>query len=631
MEQALSAASIAKVEFGKVSDAVVPACRDLYPALAGTATTALVLFDIVKFEIMRDFQQMVSLFTTGMKFPASFKSFWASFSGVFSTCFSCWFSTNAAKVANTIFIVQTLVAIFVFVKFYRLKNRIQPNLSAGLETKSWNMVKEGDKKQIVILTTILTTLFLPVSRDVMQIITCDLRFVNGFSECYTGLHAFEIFLSVLCIIFFIIPTPIVFYHIIERNKPQPSLYDKEGLLREGGYTDANYRDDLKSNLSPFKGLYEPYERRWAYHKVVVMVMKLLIVLPMAIMVASNRVGSNLGSSGVSGLLLSQALATIAVLSVYAIWCWSTRPFLNSTDDVLDGVSRLTILIISLIGLLSSQTDAGSKIFGAFANILAGISSLAAAVMIISGIPKFRSAFKNFREQASFTQNGEEVLVFSKKLSLEKARKLRIWHEFWDVLFAQDAEYRLPSKKDVKGKYEPIQLDYKYGSSPPYLIPFAGTVAERHAENKTICAFESVQSYRSAILAAVNMRQDLSSGLFRDVALLVHSVCGLDVFWDGAVESNEKHSKATCECERETKPGSSQTHFGKAFCVPFPLCVVIRFDDTKEETIFSLSPIVTGVKRNEFESRAQLAQFVAQNMSPEVRRRRQVAPIAIAGH
>jgi hypothetical protein len=63
-------------------------------------------------------------------------------------------------------------------------------------------------------------------------------------------------------------------------------------------------------------LFEPYERKWAFHKVIIMTMKVLVVLPTSIMVASNQVGHRVDEHAIPRLLLIQSLATIAVLSLY---------------------------------------------------------------------------------------------------------------------------------------------------------------------------------------------------------------------------------------------------------------------------------------------------------------------------
>ena len=120
-----------------------------------------------------------------------------------------------------------------------------------------------------------------------------------------------------------------------------------------------------------------------------------------------------------------------------------------------------------------------------------------------------------------------------------------------------------------------------------------------------------------------MRRQTDSGLLRDIALITKYICGLDVFWDGIVEVPAGSKLTTSTKMRLTTQSTSLTHFGRAYVIPFPFTVVMVFDDVKEETVFSLSPVVNGVARNQEESMAQLAHFVAINLSPEVVRRRHV--------
>lgn len=81
------------------------------------------------------------------------------------------------------------------------------------------------------------------------------------------------------------------------------------------------------------------------------------------------------------------------------------------------------------------------------------------------------------------------------------------------------------------EYAPKHLDFKYGSSPPYLMGFAGTVGERHGENCEIAKYESLQSYRDAIMSTINMHRQPST-LAADIAVIVKYLIGYDVFWDG---------------------------------------------------------------------------------------------------
>lgn len=59
MEEAARSIANTKLDFGQATSSVVPLTRDVYPALVGLVSSASIWFDVVKFEILRDFQQMV--------------------------------------------------------------------------------------------------------------------------------------------------------------------------------------------------------------------------------------------------------------------------------------------------------------------------------------------------------------------------------------------------------------------------------------------------------------------------------------------------------------------------------------------------------------------------------------------
>lgn len=82
-------------------------------------------------------------------------------------------------------------------------------------------------------------------------------------------------------------------------------------------------------------MFQAYERKAAYSKVIVMVMKVLLVLPATVLVVDNksvravdegtdgcvdtllsRVGNSVSAAGVTGLLVVQAVVTIAILGIY---------------------------------------------------------------------------------------------------------------------------------------------------------------------------------------------------------------------------------------------------------------------------------------------------------------------------
>ena len=68
------------------------------------------------------------------------------------------------------------------------------------------------------------------------------------------------------------------------------------------------------------------------------------------------------------------------------------------------------------------------------NILTTSAVLSGIIMVIMDLPPVATAWHNYRKKIRLTKNrsNNEILLFSGSFSFVKARKERIWHEFWDV-------------------------------------------------------------------------------------------------------------------------------------------------------------------------------------------------------
>ena len=128
--------------------------------------------------------------------------------------------------------------------------------------------------------------------------------------------------------------------------------------------------------------------------------------------------------------------------------------------------------------------------------------------------------------------------------------------------------------------------------PPYLIDFQGSVAERHIENLKIVKQIGIEAYRSEVDMCRSQegiyRQKLIRTIQRDFA-------GPDAYWR----------------PREPPfPSGVMSFFGKAFLVPFPPTLLIRYDEGGPQTI-------TLTRIEEFEA------YIAQNSDPKVISRKMV--------
>lgn len=262
-----------------------------------------------------------------------------------------------------------------------------------------------------------------------------------------------------------------------------------------------------------------------------LVLKTLLIIPILLLSPNNRFTGYCSSTAPDeechnrrDLAELKAIVTVSVIVAYSLWSWILRPYWDSKNDSLDSVGRLSLLLISFVGLIPLYTTSVSPyILGTVLNLFTSFAAIYFVAMMLSEANSVRFALKNFRKSLVLTRcrSSRRPRIFSDAFSLRQARKERIWHEFWDVLFQQDSEYQVPCRPGLKaGDYQPVELSYEKGYTPPYLLNFRGTIGERHAENKEIVSFESAKSVSTkltiadvalSVLAVVSVRGSVEVG------------------------------------------------------------------------------------------------------------------------
>jgi len=630
------------MNWDKVKSSTVPTLQTLSSLGAGSLAK---VSNFIKIEILRDFWQIISLFFEGLEdaLPDSFNDVIGNFSVSISFCFSCWWNDVDTQkwIGIVVFIAMAIVAIIASVVFFCATSGDPDHKNQGLDVMEWTMRGKGYKKKLKYLLMLLTTLYLPVFRDCVLSLSCDLKFYPKEGDCDSGLFHGMAFLAVLALLVFILPIPIVLYRVVRRNKPVPSLYDAEGAPRVGGYTMADYRADLDDDECPYKVIYDGYERDWAGYKVIVMVIKILLVLPVVLFTSTNSVGDRDGD-GDKKLLAIQCIFTIVVLVIYSVLSTKSRPFIKDSDDRVDMISRFTALLIACVGFMASQIDGAETEFGILLNIFTFLGGLVIGFYVISGFKAVQKILKKLGQRVTFTLTRDtgEPLIFSDQLDLGRERKFRIWHEFWDTLIAQDKALRIPLAKDQRTEhedaeheeeadgdeeeeYEPKNLAFQYGGSPPFLLDFEGSVGERHAENKEIVEHESFVSFQSILAMAAQPEDAEMAQLMQSMKYIVANLHGLDVFWDGECVDLTGAASDDVEDAKEIANGSN-TKFGKMYIVPFPFCAVFLSDDCDAATaLFSMAPVIAGKRVAAEKGVQRLTALAARNEDPEVQRRKAV--------
>eukprot|EP00003_Mantamonas_plastica_P026917 TRINITY_DN5651_c0_g1_i3.p1 TRINITY_DN5651_c0_g1~~TRINITY_DN5651_c0_g1_i3.p1 ORF type:complete len:822 (+),score=274.63 TRINITY_DN5651_c0_g1_i3:312-2468(+) len=340
----------------------------------------------------------------------------------------------------------------------------------GKEIVRWEDRSAWEKHSSKILFTIITTLYLPVSRNAVQMLVCHPTYLADPNfTCNDGLYLVVAGVSLL---FITIAAPISLYRLVQKNKPEVRNFDA-ATGEEKEYTNSDYRADLDADKSPYKFLYDGYERDWAFYKVIVMVFKLVLVL-CVVALFSVPVGS--------------LIATTVVLLIFAGISSYSQPFIKDEDDYMDMVGRIVALLTMLTTLINNFTGPDAEdIFGVL-QLAFNIASIVGMIFFtLIGSKKFKAKFKNFRGKFDLSHNDLHY-------DLHRELKTRVWQPFWEGLFSTDEVLK-------------------------------EAVLNRLVECK------NVMSYVGAVVYGREVDEPLSEESAANRDYIIHNLEGLDAYWD----------------------------------------------------------------------------------------------------
>lgn len=181
-------------------------------------------------------------------------------------------------------------------------------------------------------------------------------------------------------------------------------------------------------------------------------------------------------------------------------------------------------------------------------------------------------------------------IFSPALDVHKHVKRRVWEETLSTVLLCGPSYQMSQDKLVVFS---TTADW-----PPYLLWFEGSAAERHVENIKILKTIGMDAYRANVQA---LRGDSPRALRLRMAIktIQTRFAGPDAYW------------------RPTEPPYPEgvsSWFGKAFMIPFPPTLVIRYDQQGDASR-SVSVQLTALE--------DLEEFVRQNEHRDIHSRKWV--------
>ncbi|CAE6475333.1 unnamed protein product [Rhizoctonia solani] len=388
-------------------------------------------------------------------------------------------------------------------------------------------------------------------------------------------------LGVLTLMFMTFWFPIRLGKTIRRSLPVVEPYDALGQRRSEEEMENEYQRFLERDNSPFSFLYNEYRRKWGSFKAFYLGGKLTALLIVAIISPDSCLTLKIAKSHVSRNTLEIARQSIllAVMIVFLLVQSLATPFIDPVSNASEWTSRMNFVLTSLLGLFIALNIPGQAFWNGWALYTVYIITYGLTIYFtVINWSWMHRIIKRLNRRIDFS-----IDIFSPRLDISpQSRHLqhRIWQESWSTLLLASPQCRMSTSEELRFA-EGVEVT-SHDPAPPYLLDFSHSPAERHIENVKIMREIGALAYEQAIQESKIHYKRITSLRQK---ILQHMV-GPDAFW-----FSEGNAGVSCP--------SAADYFGNAWCLPFPLTVIIRYDTSGAlVAIKNLSDIEEFVRQNE---------------------------------
>ncbi|CAG8466098.1 26770_t:CDS:2 [Dentiscutata erythropus] len=480
-------------------------------------------------EIIRDFIQFLTL-VLSFENPGIFQS-WVK---ILLDTIPNLFSLNLDRVfgnAIAFFLVFCVIA-FGALYWFRMMTKWDPNADVeGLESSPWNLRPETKRRQNIIITFLLTTLYLPISKlsidalvwgDTFWAIpnpyiysdTPDFSYYNNMTDnrnpndfCYVtsmregDLNFSPVIIGVALVTLVLLTFwfPFALKKLVDKNAPKVDEYNEVG--ESVADINGEYRKLLEKDTCPYNFLYN-----------------------VSLISKDNCIFRNTPRTRIESI--RQGLQIVLMVLLFFIH-WRNEPYIIATQNASEYWTRSGYVITVILGMIVVLKVGPYQ----------GISISIIVINCIVGIAMVWYILKDTQPYQNF-----------------KHIKRRIWQETWTTLFLTSERFKMEKDKIVAYSQSPYR--------PPYLLNFMGSVAERHVENLKIIRQIGIRRYTASL-------SPLPSSLVALRTRILNNYVGPDMYY--APEFLNIKIK-TC--------------FGKAYVVPFPFSVVMCYDEDESVVVLT---------------------------------------------
>ncbi|THH16822.1 hypothetical protein EW146_g3878 [Bondarzewia mesenterica] len=475
--------------------------------------------------------------------------------------------------------------------------------------------KQGSGWSIVIVSFLLTVIYLPLSTMAVHIIVWsdDLWAVpNPYTNattnppivsplgpsdqyrapldfCYTTtmkrneINFAPVLVIIAIIIFFglTIWFPLSLRMAIKQSVPIVDRYTELGKRRSNSDMDREYQRLLSRDKNPLSFLYGGFRRGWGTYESLYLYAKMSTLLIVAIIDTDNCLFRSLSKTTVA--VVRQIVLLVLMTAFFGLHAF-LAPFIDPVNNASEWVSRLNYILTSAVALAVALNIPGKNIING--PVLYAIYILTygfTAYFMIINMNVMQRIVKRLARRIDFS-----IDIFSPRLDISPSSphaRRRIWQESITTLFLTSPECRIPRKQPMHF-FQARDSDY-----PPYLQNFANSPGERHVENLKANNFDAgAVAYHKG----VSLISGPDSAWFRHLTDMIQThFIGPDCYWRNPAD--------------HPTPGCTR-YFGNAWWIPFPPTLVIKYDDGPLAVLQDVS---------------DLELYVAQNSSPDVQRRHEI--------
>lgn len=483
------------------------------------------------------------------------------------------------------FVVWILISALALWRFWRMTKAHNPNKTVeGFDSQGWiyKSSSRGTRLANTCLVFILGLLYLPLSKLAVDALVWSSDFwpvpnpyKGGIDDpvpaallgdpdiwraplefCYTTTMRRDAFnwayviipLAVLTIVFYTLWYPYKLMMTIKELLPHVSPYNELGRKRSEEEMQIYYHRLLDRDKSPFNFLYNSYHRNWGYYKpLYILLFKLTNLIIICVLAKDNCL---FRSFPTRTMLVVQQTTLIIVMTVLLVLHLLIKPFVDKIGNRSEMVSRIGYVLTAIIGLLVALNVQGSTVYNTtILYMVQGFTYGGNIYFALIGMSFVAHQVKRWQNRVDYT-----IDLFSPVLDITKHIKRRVWQETLSILMLCGYEYHMPLDQVIAFS---ISDEDRW---PPYLIDFQGSVAERHVENLKIVKQIGIEAYRSEVDFCLS-----EQGIYRQklIQTIQRDFTGLDAYW---------------RPQEPPFPSGVMSFFGKAFMVPFPPTLVLRYDE-----------------------------------------------------